>query len=273
MGVQLPIPPEIASQNSVQSYEELAQMQADFMNQQRGTLTGYDCPDCLNRGLVFIVRNGEVIARECHCKDRRGSISRIEKSGLKDILEAYTFDTYKVDSNWQRIAKQKAFEFLNDYAGKWFYSGGQPGSGKTHLCTAIVGKLMESGKSSRYMLWRDEAVKLKACVNDEQEYFRIMNQFKTADVLYIDDFFKTGKIVDKQGNKVDAPPTSGDINVAFELLNYRYNNQNLVTIISSEKSVDEIMDIDEAIGSRIYQRTKDYCIIIGKDQSKNYRMK
>ena len=68
-------------------------------------------------------------------------------------------------------------------------------------------------------------------------------------------------------------PTSADIMIAFEILNYRYMNQDLITIISTEKSVDEILEIDEAIGSRLYQRSKKYCIKLPSDKSKNYRMK
>lgn len=239
-------------------------MQAKFMNSQRGGLTGYDCPECLNKGITFIVRNGELVAQECRCKEKRDNISRIEKSGLKDILGAFTLNAYKTESDWQKWVKQKALDFIEDNVGKWFYIGGQVGCGKTHICTAIVGELMNSGKSARYMLWRDEAVKLKACVNDDREYYSVINPLKTVDVLYIDDFFKT-----QQGKE----PTQGDINIAFELLNYRYNSKDLITIISCEKTVDDLISIDEAIGSRIYQRTKDYCIVIEKDQSKNYRLK
>ena len=44
------------------------------------------------------------------------------------------------------------------------------------------------------------------------------------------------------------PITQGDINIAFEIINYRYIND-LITIISSELLLDEIINIDEATGS------------------------
>lgn len=263
MGVDYPNLPQI-NLNMELSIEEYTKMRVDCLNSEHGVLPGYDCPDCLNKGMTYIARNAEIIAIECHCKANRQVVKRIEQSGLKDVLNAYTMDTYKTDAPWQKGIKQKAFDFISDNDGKWFFIGGQVGCGKTHICTAIVANMMNSGKTARYMLWRDEVVQLKACVNDDREYYRIMNPLKTIDVLYIDDFFQT-----PQGGQ----PTQGDINVAFELLNYRYNNRDLVTLISSEKTVDDILSIDEAVGSRIYERTKDYCIVIGKDQSKNYRLK
>jgi DNA replication protein DnaC len=61
------------------------------------------------------------------------------------------------------------------------------------------------------------------------------------------------------------------VNVAFEIINYRYNNPNLLTIISSELSEDELLDVDEAIGGRIYERARTFSI--AKDRKRNYRIR
>ena len=79
------------------------------------------------------------------------------------------------------------------------------------------------------MLWRDIAVKLKSVVNDFNEYERLISPLKNADVLYIDDFFKTGK--DRVGNTMR--PTEADCNLAFEIINYRYNQRGINAIIST----------------------------------------
>ena len=86
-------------------------------------------------------------------------------------------------------------------------------------------------------------------------------------MLYIDDLFKTGK------DKYDAvvKPSVADINYAFEIINYRYNNPKLLTIISSELSEEELLDIDEAIGGRIYERAKTFTI--AKNRDRNYRIR
>ncbi|MCY1715202.1 ATP-binding protein [Caproiciproducens galactitolivorans] len=235
-------------------------------------MTGYDCPICKNKGVTYFLENGYEKSRECKCMAIRRSIWNIKKSGLKNLLQKYTFDNFKAADEWQRDFKADAQRFVTDHNGKWFYAGGQVGAGKTHICTAIVQAFLKKGIAARYMLWRDEVVRLKAIVNDDEEYAKAINPLKTVPVLYIDDFFKTGDELDRYGNIVKKRPTQGDINVAFELLNYRYNNDQLVTIISSERTIEEILSCDEAVGSRIYQRTKDYCWVLTAPKAKNYRL-
>ena len=46
----------------------------------------------------------------------------------------------------------------------------------------------------------------------------------------------------------------------------------MLTIISSEKTLREILDIDEAVGSRIYEMAQGYILNISADPAKNYRM-
>ena len=98
-----------------------------------------------------------------------------------------------------------------------------------------------------------------------------MKELKKTDVLYIDDLFKGGKGEDGKYK----PPTAADINAAFEIINYRYNNPELVTIISSERTLVELNDIDEAIAGRIAERSKEsgYCINLKPDKKRNWRMK
>ena len=148
-------------------------------------------------------------------------------------------------------------------SGRGFFIGGQTGCGKTHICTALTVSLINSGKSARYMLWTDEAARLKACVNDDQ-YASLMWPLKAVGVLYIDDLFKpTG---------ASGQPTQADIRLAYELINYRYNSTNKVTIISSERTTGELCEIDEAIGGRIVEKSGQYCINIARDRAKNWRL-
>lgn len=229
---------------------------------------GYDCKICKNKGTIakLVEEDGKYfrVFEDCKCVETRNSIMRMKRSGLKDIIKDYTFDKFQATEKWQQTIKNAAMDYAKDQTG-WFALCGQSGAGKTHLCTAICRELLLAGKRVRYMLWRDDVVKIKGAVPDSDEYGRMIDQFKTADVLYIDDLFKTGK--DNNGQKI----TSADINVAFEIINYRYNNPNLLTIISSELTEDELLDIDEAIGGRIYERAKTFTI--GKDRSRNYRIK
>ena len=117
------------------------------------------------------------------------------------------------------------------------------------------------------MLWRDEAGRLKSLVNDE-EYGDTIAEYKEVDVLYIDDLFKTGKSADRKFQM----PTQGDINLAFEILNNRAMSGK-TTIISTECTLPELIEIDEAIAGRIKQMSGDYCMSIAKDRNKNYRLR
>ena len=256
------------------SPKEYEQFKVDGLNATEGNRheeDGYHCNTCRNKGYVIKLAEYEdgsfhQVCCDCKCVEIRNSIMRMKRSGLKDIIKDYTFDKFEDSEPWQKAVKTAAMEYAKNPEG-WFFLGGQSGSGKTHLCTAICREFLLAGKRVRYMLWRDDIVKIKGAVTDSEEYSKMIDQFKTVDVLYIDDLFKTGKAADNSVQK----PTGADINVAFEIINYRYNNPSLLTIISSELSEDELLDIDEAIGGRIYERAKS--ITIGRSRDRNYRIK
>jgi DNA replication protein DnaC len=256
------------------SPREYEQFKVDGLNKTEGNRNeedGHNCKICKNKGYVFkVVDNGDGsfghVCADCKCAEIRKSIMRMKRSGLKDIIKDYTFDKFKDTEPWQKSIKSAAMEFAKNPDG-WFALCGQVGCGKTHLCTAICREFLLDGRKVQYMLWRDEIVKIKGAVNDPEEYSKLISKYKTADVLYIDDLFKTGKAADNTTQK----PTPADINAAFEIINYRYNNPSMITIISTELTEDELLDIDEAVGSRIYERAK--AITIGKDRSRNYRIR
>lgn len=246
-------------------------------NDSKGNLNeadGYNCDDCKNKGGIMVLaeygNDYQQEYRPCKCMKVRSMIAKIERSGLKNIMKEYTFDKYKETEDWQKRLKARAQTFLKDDTCQWFYIGGQSGAGKTHLCTAITAEYLKQNKAARYMLWRDDVTAIKAVINDSEEYHRLVDELKTVPVLYIDDLFKMGKGV--QGKP--QPPTVADINLAYEIINYRYNNKELVTIISSEYTIGEIIAIDEALGGRISERSaaSGYCINLQKDVSKNYRL-
>ena len=256
------------------SQQEYEQFKVDDWNKTVGNENekdGYDCKICKNKTTIAkLVDHGNGrfshCFADCKCVETRRSIMRMKRSGLKDIIKDYTFDKFIDTEPWQKSIKAAAMDYAKNPDG-WFFIGGQVGAGKTHLCTAICREFLLDGKKVLYMLWRDEIVKIKGAVNDPITYSALIDKYKTADVLYIDDLFKTGKAADNTTQR----PTPADINAAFEIINYRYNNPAMLTIISSELTEDELLDIDEGVGSRIYERAK--AITIGKDHSRNYRIR
>ena len=223
------------------------------------------CPLCKGKGMIARVDEcGNFAVRYCECMQRKLTLERLERNGLLCLYRDSSLDNYIAQDLWQKDILAGARRYVVDSEdGKWFYVGGQVGSGKTHICTGIVRELVDKGMDAMYMTWRDDGTRLKAMITDSEAYDRKMARYKTCGLLYIDDFFKT-----EQGKL----PTPADVNLAFEIINYRYVNR-LQTLFSSERPVRDILAIDEAVGSRIWERTKGFCFTIGKDRSKNYRLR
>lgn len=118
-----------------------------------------------------------------------------------------------------------------------------------------------------YVIWPQISKKLKAIVNDAEEYDKEITKLDTIAVLYIDDLFKPVK--DDKGNITQA--SGPDKKLAFEIINYRYINR-LPTIISSEWGLEELTDMDEATGSRVAERSRGFNMMVGRDRKRNYRL-
>ena len=248
--------------------EDVMQRKVERYNKSVGKLNedGYNCSKCMNRGYTaqVIKKNGMLyeVYDECECMKVRRSIARIKASGLESSIKNCKLSAYKATEPWQKSILDKATEYLSKGVaeGKWWYIGGQSGSGKTHICTGIARELLYGGHEVKYVIWEQVSKALKAVMN-EPEYQEELVKLENAEVLYIDDLFKP--IADK-------PPTDADLRLAFELINFRYANRK-ITLISSERFLGEIFDMDEATGGRIYERSKGYMITVERDKSRNYR--
>ena len=262
------------------SPQEREQHKADAYNATVGDMDkedGYQCDICKNKGLVAVVTQNQQFGYwmetmlNCKCCRVRNAIRRLNRSGLKNRVKECTFERYEAQEGWQQTIKAKAQQFASSGGDDWFFIGGQSGAGKTHICTAAAIARLKQGKELRYMEWREEVPKIKASITEAAKYAEMMHELKTVDVLYIDDLFKNGRAPD--GNI--ALPTAADINLAFEIINYRCNQPELITIISSERTLAELVEIDEAVAGRIAQRSKKngYCINLKRDSRKNWRMR
>ena len=247
--------------------ESLARKKLQTLLDQEGELKGFRCEKCKNKGAIPFLREDLSIAfRECDCRAMRRTLARMEESGLKDVLNVYTFSRFETGESWQRTAKQAAQAYAQNPEG-WFFMGGQSGSGKTHLCTAIARQLMLDGRRLVYMAWCQDAPRVKFGRHEDPAAMEMLQNFKTAPVLYIDDLLKT-----PAGPQGRTKPTGGDISLAFEIINYRYL-QNLPTVISTELYPDELNAIDEALAGRIMEKAAQNLLRIRRDVGKNWRLK
>lgn len=229
--------------------------------------TAPTCEECKGREFVYrFTDDGEMVARPCKCYKRMESLRRLRRSGLERSIRDLTFDSYRATEQWQCNALASAKAYAKELQG-WFYIGGQVGGGKTHLCTAICREALLSGVEVRYISWRDEVQSLKR-IGNVTDYDDAICPLKTVDLLYIDDLFKGGESDGRGGIR----PTAADINIAFDILDYRYKNK-LPTVISGERYIDELMQIDQGVASRIYQMSKGHETQITREKERNYRMR
>jgi DNA replication protein DnaC len=218
-----------------------------------------NCSKCNNTGWIFYTdQNGYETAKECECVKVKQSLARLERSGLGGLLDKYTFDRYISKYDFQKDLLTKAKNYLNE-KDKWFVVLGQSGSGKSMICAAICGELLKQGHEVRFMSWLTESVKLKQNVNNAEVYEPLMEDYKNCEILYVDDFFKNESL------------SSADLRIANEIINYRCV-ANKRTILSSERLVKDLIEIDQAIIGRIVEMAEEYVTeIIGAE--KNYRLR
>jgi DNA replication protein DnaC len=222
----------------------------------------YDCEECEDVGFIFIEQDGYQAAKKCKCQIDKENLKRITQSGLEDNLKRCNFENFIATEEYQKHMLNMAKEFINQSEFPFFFIGGQVGSGKTHVCTAISRHYLDKKYSVAYKTYDNVIRNLKANVNDSL-YDKIMYKLQNVEVLYIDDLFKTGKT---------ERPTDADIRHMFNLVNHRYIKK-AITIFSSERNIDEIIDIDEGLGSRIKQSTGKFCLSVKNGQGRNYRLK
>ncbi|WP_097028584.1 ATP-binding protein [Clostridium peptidivorans] len=222
------------------------------------------CPKC--RGVGFIVKRDDKyqdIITPCSCSVKDNVKLKWKRAGLNVDNSNLSFKNYRVFNELTRYSKNKAFAYVKNFKEiknrrqNSIAFLGQVGSGKTHLSIAIAMNLMDSGVRAYYMPYRDVITKIKQNMLDDEVYKKSMEKYKTSELLIIDDLFK-GKV------------TESDINIMFEIINHRYLN-NLPLIISSEYTIEKLLDLDEAVGSRIFEMCRGNVVEIeGKEN--NYRL-
>ena len=235
----------------------------------------FSCEKCRDTEMIPVTdEEGNVRFKKCDCVQRKRAERMLKESGLADAIDQQTFDSFVEETQMQQTIKSKAMKYLDDLLkaredwnprAPWFYIGGNPGSGKTHICTAICGELLKRNIGVKYMKWVEEARRLKLFVNDD-DFSEMVAEYSDISVLYIDDLLK---------QKFTQEPsfTEADIKIAFTILNERYI-RNKPTIISSEWDlIRHLRPADEGTFSRVYERCKGHTVSISRDGKNNFRMR
>lgn len=252
---------------------------AEWLNaEQKPEYLGIHCPLCLNKGCIFYVKEnrseetGEIVtafvtARDCSCTRQRKYLWNLKNGGFTKTIYDYSFDNFRTDEPWQMRMRTEAWNYaVSTDLNKWLWVSGQPGSGKTHICTAVCKKLMQAGRTVQYMLWSDILQRLEAVRFDEERTNLLMAEIRGVDVLYIDDFLKTFT----RGHKKPQAPSDSQLRAAFNVINARYSVKKR-TIISSEHLLEELTYYDTALAGRIKERADKNTIELNREEGRDQR--
>lgn len=213
---------------------------------------------------------------DCPCKDIRSVERSFKSSKITFEFKLKTFDNFILEERPQIV--RDAYYFSKTYFENFQQIKeerqnsicllGKPGSGKTHLLMAVANAIMETKylydairfPSVLYFPWVEGFNEIKDDLSLTEERIKKMQK---VDLLFIDDMWK---------GRAKNGPTDFQIEQIFAVINHRYMEKKPV-LISSEKDIDEMCAIDEALGSRINEMCKDFRIILKGDKSLNYRLR
>lgn len=222
-----------------------------------------NCCKCNDTGWIFDTENNTAFV--CSCVNKGLSIIQFKNAGININDKDKSFNTFHVWNESSQNIKNTGISYYSNFEKvrhtkqNSILLCGNPGSGKTHILLALANNFI-SNKNLKiiYMNYREVITHIKQNMLDKEIYYREIKKHQATELLFIDDLFK-GKI------------TESDINIMFEIINYRYINR-LPLMISTEKNIDQLLSIDEGTSSRIYEMCKDFLVeIVGKDN--NYRLK
>lgn len=236
----------------------------------------YKCPKCQDKEMYYVSKPDYSGMVWCECHKVREAERMMSKSGLSREIQEKRFDNFDDTDPWQKEIKTAAIEYGKacmkaKSEGRplpWFFISGQPGCGKTHLCTALCGAFLKKGIPVQYMQWVREARRMKSIVM-ERDYESEFQKFVDCEMLYIDDLLK-------QSSKANGlNPNEADGRLLFEILNQRLLEKK-PTIISSEwRLMDDLMVYDDGIFSRVWEMADSgrFAIGVARGEDRNYRLK
>lgn len=260
----------------MQSVSEIVSRLKLKANSESTSSSDYKCYQCKDTGMIFInIANGEEVpasdvpasqqgryySKPCSCAIEKRTLELMNNSGIDPgQYQKKNFSTFVVETEEQKKMKELALEFVQDKEALGFGVYGRSGTGKTHICMAILGELSRKGISHRYFNYRKDIRELVANKFNSDEYNKLMDKWTSTKVLYIDDIFK---FVVSNGKT-----NTEELRIMFEIINARYLNKK-ITIFSSEFTGRDLLELDEAIGSRIIDITGRYGV---KCTGNNYRI-
>lgn len=224
------------------------------------TVINYDCNICKDD--YWILSKETNSARPCSCMKINTYKRLLESSGIMERFISKRLDNYRENNNIQIRAKKMATEYVINFEGIERTDSnsiaflGQAGAGKTHLSIGIANELLNNKVGVCYMPYREVITKLKQLITDHDKYTIEINKYKNAQVLLIDDLYK-GATFGRVGE--GASINESDARIIYEIIDYRYLKQ-VPLIVSSEFSMEQLINLNEALNSRIMEMCQGHVI-------------
>ncbi len=229
----------------------------------------YKCKICRDEEVVLKRReDGSEYAMDCECKKERRAERLMKSSKITPKFQSRTFNSFKLDDRPEIVkqAYEAAWNYVKGYPKREEKGSvallGRPGCGKTHLLMAISNNLISKGVGVIYFPWVEGFNELRNNLDSLDDRIRVLQQ---ADVLFLDDLFKG------QDNTPEKRPTRFQLEQLFAIINYRYLEDKPI-LVSSEKTISQLCQMDEAIGSRINEMCRDFKVTITGGIELNYRL-
>ncbi len=234
--------------------EELQQQRADCLAllglMSDHTEPKFECTLCKDTGY-------DESARLCKCFKKALTIETCKRSGLGRLVDIQTFDSYSLDYFKDNIdvydKMSEIFKQCKKYAEKFSPESkhlmlvGDTGLGKTHLSTAIAGRVIERGFDVCY----DTATNIFSSFENER-FGKQNSKFAIPTERYFDcDLL----IIDDLGTE---PVTQFTVSSLYNLINTRSMNEKQV-LLNTNLTKDEIK---KKYGDRIASRLIGEAIIL-----------
>ncbi len=232
----------------------------------------YECAICEDRGMVFSETNGVRAAAMCVCRRKAALEASLRRAGLPRHYAEASLANYDMKASLAAIVGlQAACRFANawpltDFRGVLFT--GSVGTGKTHLCVAIMRELvMHKGATGRFVDFSAFLKQLRASYGDSAQFEEsdLLKPVLACDVLVLDE--------------IGAQKSSEWVfDVIEHILNTRYNEDRTTLITTNlpfrepagarryDENRSTPLPMEETLGDRIgmrmYSRLQEMCEVI-----------
>lgn len=213
---------------------------------------------------------GMEMQKPCKCGKINLWFKKLNDKHLYQRFIKSKFQTFNDSNDELKKAKSIAINYTKDYKNKNLLITGKSGTGKTHLAYAILNEILKNEYTKddfilpKIIFYNDLIKQIERAknFNSKIDIEDITKDLQKPSILLIDDFFKI-KINDDI------------LSVLFEVINSRTYEENKSTIITTEKNIMDLYEVDNALISRLMEKAKygqNQNYIINLQNSDNYRI-